>query len=96
MDKINKTIYEIVEQSGTNRITVFTQNLKIDGFVYQCDGKCKEVAQDILTLRDVTVCKIDDYCTCEEDICECNDFVCFRYDWFNIMHSKIVAFSLLK
>ena len=34
MDNINKTIYEIVAESDSNRITVFTNHLKIDGFVY--------------------------------------------------------------
>ena len=96
MDNINKTIYEIVAESDSNRITVFTNHLKIDGFVYQCDGKCIEVANGILTLNNAIVCKIDDYCSCDDDDCSCNDIACFKYDWLNIMHSKIVSFSVLK
>ena len=96
MDNINKTIYEIVAESDSNRITVFTNHLKIDGFLYQCDGICKEVANGILTLNNAIVCKIDDYCSCDDDECSCNDIACFKYDWLNIMHSKIVSFSVLK
>ena len=96
MDKINKTIYEIVEKTGSNKITIFTHTSKIDGYVYQCDNKCKEVADNILTLTDAIVCELEDYCTCSENECGCNDFVCLKYDWLNIMHSKIVSFSVLK
>ena len=96
MDNMNKTIYEISAKTGSNRITVFTNHLKIDGFLYQCAGKCKEVANNILTLNDAIVCKLEDYCYCDEDECTCNDYVCFKYDWFNIMHSKIVSFSIIK
>lgn len=95
METINKTIYEIIKKTGSNRITVMTDGLKIDGYVYECDGKCKEVAENILTLNDAIVCRLEDYCSCEEDECECNDFVCFKYRWLNIMHSKIVSFSIL-
>ena len=96
MDNINKTIYEIVAETDSNRVTIFTNHLKIDGFLYQCEGKCKEVANNILTLNDAIVCKLEDYCSCDEDECTCNDYVCFKYDWFNIMHSKIVSFSIIK
>ena len=96
MDNMNKTIYEIASKTGSNRITVFTNHLKIDGYIYQCDGRCKEVANDILTLNEAIVCKLEDYCSCDEDDCTCNDYVCFKYDWLNIMHSKIVSFSIIK
>ena len=96
MDNINKTIYEIAHDSGSNRITVFTDEFKIDGFIYQCEGKCKQVADGILTLNDAIVCRLADYCTCDEEECHCNDFVCFKYYWLNIMHSQIVGFTILK
>ncbi len=95
MDNINKTIYEIINKEGSSRITVLTNTLKIDGFVYQCEGKCKQLSDNILTLNDVIVCKLEDYCNCKEDECECNDFVCFKYDWLNILHSQIVSFTIL-
>ncbi len=96
MDNINKTIHEIVKDSESNRITVFTGDLKIEGYIYQCEGKCKQVADNILTLNDAIVCRLEDYCSCDEDECYCNDFVCFKYNWLNIMHSQIVAFSVIK
>ena len=96
MDNTNKTIYEISAKIGSKRITVFTNHLKIDGYLYQCEGKCKEVTDNILTLNDAIVCKLEDYCSCDEDSCTCNDYVCFKYDWLNIMHSSIVSFSVIK
>lgn len=93
---INKTIQEIVKDSQSNRITVFTNHFKIDGTLHECDGKCKHVADNILTLNDAIVCRLEDYCSCDEDECECNDFVCFKYDWLNIMHSHIVGFSVIR
>ena len=96
MDNINKTIYEIVNKSESGRIVVFTEYLKIEGFVYKCNGKCKDVADNILTLNDAIVCRLEDYCSCDDDVCSCDDFVCFKYSWLNIMHSQIVAFSIIK
>ncbi len=96
MDNINKTIYDIVNNSESDRISVFTHDLKIEGYVYKCNGKCKQVADNFLTLNDAIVCRLEDYCACDEDECSCNDFVCFKYDWLNIAHSQIVAFSVIK
>lgn len=96
MDGINKTIYDIVNKSDSARIVIFTEYLKIEGFVYKCNGKCKQIADNILTLNDAIVCRLEDYCSCDEDECTCNDFVCFKYSWLNIMHSQIVAFSIIK
>jgi len=96
-NSLNKTIFEIVEESDSNRIAVITNQLKIDGFVYKCEGRCKEISENILTLRDATVCNLTDYCICdEEDECECNEYTCFKYDWLNVALSQIVAFSVIK
>ena len=95
MDKFNKIIYEIVEKTASNKITIFTDKLKIDGYIYKCNNKCKEVAENILTLNNAIVCKLDDYCSCDENKCECNDFVCLKYNWLNVLHSQIVAFTLI-
>jgi hypothetical protein len=96
MDNINREISKIVEKTGSKRITVLTNALKIDGFVYTCsDNKCKQVIRGVLTLQDAVVCKLSDYCTCDEEECKCNDFVCFKYKWLNIMQDKIVSFSIL-
>ena len=96
MDNINKTVYDIVNKSESNKITVLTEHLKIDGYVYKCDGKCKQVADNILTLNNAIVCRLDDYCSCDVEECTCSDFVCFKYTWLNIFHSQIGAYSIIK
>ncbi len=92
---ISKTIKKICEKVGSNKIMIVTNNLKIDGNFYIEDGKCEECHEDILTLTDATVCRLNDYCTCEDDDCSCDDYVCFRYDWLNISVDKIVVYSVL-
>ena len=91
-----KSIVKIVESSGTNKITVFTSTLKIDGEIYIPGGKCEECHDDFITLENSMICRLNDYCTCEQEDCDCNDFVCFKYDWINIAIDDIVAFSLIQ
>lgn len=95
-DKLRKKLEYIIEESGSSQIVIFTNHLKIDGFVYKCDGACKDTNDCILTLTDAVVCRLDEYCTCDTEGCECNDFVCFKYDWLHINMDKIVSFSILK
>ena len=90
-----KTLKEIIKSSGSNKVTVFTQHLKIDGEIFIPEGKCEECNDDYLTLRDALVCRIKDYCECTDDVCECHDYACFRYGWLNICEEKIVAFSIV-
>ena len=92
---ISKTIKKTSEKTGSSRIVIITSHLKINGRLYSEDGKCQECHDDILTLTDATVCRLRDYCTCEGDDCECNDYVCFKYDWLNINVDKIVAYSIV-
>lgn len=92
---LSKSILKVAEKTGSNRIIIFTNHLKIDGNLYVKDGRCEECHEDILTLTNVLVCRLNDYCTCDEDDCECNDYVCFRYDWLNIGIDSIVAYSIL-
>ncbi len=92
---ISKSILKVAEKSESNKIVLFTNHLKIDGEIYKKDGKCEECHEDILTLTNALVCRLNDYCTCDEDDCECNDYVCFRYDWLNICVDEIVAYSIL-
>lgn len=93
---ILKVIQKTVENAGSNRIAVITEHLKINGLLYKDKGKCEECHDDILTLTDALVCRLSDYCTCDDDDCSCNDYVCFRYDWLNICLSKIVAYSIIE
>jgi len=92
---IIKTILKVSEKTGSNRIAVITNHLKINGTLYQENGKCDECHEDILTLTDALICRLSDYCTCDEENCNCNDYVCFKYDWLNINVSKIVAYTII-
>jgi len=92
-DKLADKIKFIMEKSGSNKITIFTEQLKIDGSVYECP-KCNN--EYFLNLTDAYVCRLNDYCTCDEDECECNDYICFRHDWLHINMSHIIAFSIIK
>lgn len=92
---ISKSIFKIAEKNESSRIVIITNHLKIDGRLYKENGRCEECHEDIITITDALLCRLNDYCTCDEDDCECNDYVCFRYDWMNINVDSIVAFSIL-
>lgn len=91
-----KSIKKIVEDNGTDKITIFTGHLKIDGRIFIPEGKCDECHDDFITLENALICRLEDYCTCDEDDCECNDYVCFRYDWLNVCIEDITAFSIVQ
>lgn len=91
-----KSISKIVEESGTHKITIFTNHLKIDGQIFIPEGKCEECHDDFITIENALVCRLNDYCTCEADDCKCNDYMCFKYDWLNISIEKITAFSIVQ
>ena len=90
-----KSVEKIIDSSGISKITIFTSHLKIDGNVFRPEGKCEECNDDYITLENALVCRLNDYCTCEDDECKCNDYVCFKYDWLNIAIDKIVSFSIV-
>ncbi len=94
--KLLKTIDKIMESSESNKITVFTSHLKIDGNVFKAEGRCDECNDEYLTLENALICRLEDYCACDEDACECNDYICFRYDWLNVSIDDIVAFSIIQ
>ena len=94
--KLLKTLEKIIETSGSDRITLFTSHLKIDGTVFRAEGRCEECNEEYLTLENAMICRLDDYCTCEDDDCECHDYVCFRYDWLNVSVNDIIAFSIIQ
>ena len=92
---ISKSIKKVCEKVGTNKIVIFTNHLKIDGNLYIEDGKCEECHDDIITLTNALVCRLNDYCDCKEDECNCDDYVCFKYDWLNLSIDKITAYSVV-
>lgn len=91
-----KSISKIMEESDTNNITIFTNHLKIDGTLFLPEGRCEECHDDFMTLENVLMCRLNDYCNCTDDECKCNDYVCFKYDWINVSINDIVAFSVVK
>ncbi|MBO8431509.1 hypothetical protein IAC76_08995 [Spirochaetes bacterium] len=93
---ISKAIYKIAEKNDSTRIVIFTEYLKIDGEIVLPEKSCHECHEDILSLSNALVCRLKDYCECEDDNCDCNDYVCFKYDWLNVNIDEIVAFSILK
>lgn len=92
---VSDAIYKISEKNNSDKIVIFTNHLKIDGHIYKKEKRCDECHEDILALENALVCRLNDYCTCDDDKCECNDYVCFRYDWLNVSIDDIVAFSIL-
>lgn len=96
MTKLLKSISKIIESSGSDKITVFTQTLKIDGKLFMPDGRCDECHEDFITLEQAMVCRLSDYCTCNSEDCDCNDYICFKYDWLNLAIDDIVAFSIIR
>ena len=43
-----KSIGKIIEESGTNKITIFTGHLKNYGNLFQPEGKCEECHDDFM------------------------------------------------
>ena len=94
-NKLLKSIEKIINSSGSDKITVFTDTLKIDGKVFLPEGRCEECNDDYITLENAMICRLSDYCMCNDDECDCNDYVCFKYDWLNLAIGDIVAFSIV-
>ena len=93
---ISKTIKKVCEKVGSTKIVLITNHLKIDGNLYVDNGKCEECHDDVLAITNALVCRLNDYCTCEDDNCTCNDYVCFKYDWLNVSVDSIVAYSIIE
>lgn len=92
---LSETIQNIMKENATKNIEIFTNHLKIDGTIHEFKGKCEDCHSCILALKDVMVCRLADYCTCKQEDCDCDDYLCFNYDWLNINVSEIVAFSII-
>ena len=92
---ISKSILKTAQKADSDRLTIITNHLKIDGYLLIHDGKCDECNEDIVTIKNALVCRLDDYCSCDGEECKCNDYVCFHYDWLNVCVDEIVAYSIL-
>ena len=91
-----KSLKKIIEDNGTDKIVIFTDTLKIGGRVFLPEGKCEECHDDFIALENALVCRLEDYCTCDDNDCECNDYVCFRYDWLSVCIEHITAYSIVQ
>ena len=56
--KLLKTLDKIMDSSGSDKITVFTSHLKIDGRIFKAEGKCEECNDDYLTLENALICRL--------------------------------------
>ena len=92
---LKDAIQNIMEENSTENIVIFTNHLKIDGRIHDFKSKCSDCHDCLIALQDVTICRLEDYCTCTHDDCECHDYMCFKYDWLNINISEIVTFSVV-
>lgn len=93
---ILKSIEKIVEDTSSRKITIFTEHLKIDGEIFLPEGKCEECHDKFITLENALSCRLSDYCKCDGNSCDCDDYICFKYDWLNISIDKIVSFSIIQ
>lgn len=89
--KILEAIKRIAEDNENYRIVIFTNHLKIEANIFFPEEKCEECLDDYLALKDVNVCRISDYCECND-----NNYNSFKYNWFNISIKDIVAFSVIE
>ena len=77
-------IYEIAKNAdNSDRLVLFTNTFKAVGHLVMNDS-----VEGVLTLRDVMVCNSLENFECA--------FSHHTYDWFNVVESKIVAFSVTK
>jgi hypothetical protein len=93
---ILKSIRKIAEDNDVNSVAIFTNHLKIEGEIFIPEGRCEECLEDYITLKNAEVCRISDYCNCDDENCECNDTLCCQYKWLNLNTKHIVAFSVIK
>lgn len=91
-----KSIKKIVENEGISNILIVTSHLKIEGEVLIPEGKCEECIEDYIALKNAEVCRLDEYCNCDDENCHCNDDICCKFEWLNINADKIVAFSVME
>lgn len=94
-NKLHEIVQNIMKENASSNIVIFTNQLKIDGTIHEFKGKCEDCTTCLVALKDVVVCRLEDYCNCNKNECQCNDYMCFKYDWLNINISEIVAFSIV-
>lgn len=92
-DMIEK-IYGISKEYDVKNITVMTNHLKFSGTLCECGEKKDDDC--VLTISDAKIWRLEDYCTCKEPDCKCNETNFCAVDWLHINLSKIVAFTLQK
>lgn len=89
-----KKIYHISRKCGTNHISILTNHLKFSGnlcTLSECEEK--EKGDNILTITDAKIWRLEDICNCKEPDCKCNEANFCFVEWLNINVDKIVAFT---
>ena len=77
---LSDAILNIMKENAAQDIVIFTNHLKIDGPIHEFKGRCADCHDCLLSLKDVTECRLEDYFPCSNDDCECNANICFKYD----------------
>ena len=83
-DMIEKIYKVSVMAGGIQEVVIFTDTFKIFGSLVNDD---KNNMKHVLTLKNASVCKHTDECSCSIDSP--------MYEWLNIYEEKIAAFSIL-
>ncbi len=53
-----KSIEKIIKDANTDKITIFTNHLKIDGNLFLPEGKCEECHDDFITVENALCLQI--------------------------------------
>ncbi len=92
---LGEIINNIMRENATKRVLILTNHLQIIGTIHDYHDKCENCHDCIISLKDVKIARIEDFCTCRKDSCECNLDIYVEYKWFNIATHSIIGFSVL-
>lgn len=89
-----KNVYGISKKSGSDKIVVLTNHIKISGTLCNCEDQ--ENAEGLISLTNASIWLLDDLCKCGDDDCKCSTAKIYHAEWLNINAKKVVAFSIIK
>ena len=82
-------IKNIMEKSGTDKISLITNNYLITGKLYDCEV-CN--LDTFVNLIDVTICLASDI-SLEE---KCDAYASTHFSWLHVNLDNVIAFSFIK
>lgn len=96
--EIIKQIIKIAGKAESDKIEVLTEHLKITGRIYSENGECKSCSDELLTLTDSFIFKLNNSSAedCKDGVCSFGDNSLYHYEWLNISSNAIIAFSIVK